>query len=315
VLWALTGALLAARVGAQPANLTLLKSALYVQDSSRAPVPDPERPFAFEARVSSMLLSLTDPQTVSVTLGRPGLPDVAMGYSITANAFVYTEGFQTLEGMNAAWPAGDYAAHILGVLPVSIDIEVSLADLAPPPAPWVLNASDASMVSVSGAFEVQASPPPDNAPIDQLNLSLTTPDGIVVLNRDAAATAGRASIAIPAGTLRTGVSYAAALNFERNAGQSATLDGRVGSSTVSSRTSFALKTPLEPHLKSWLDSSGFHLRFNASPQSTYRLETSTDLQTWNEVEQVVPSGPYYDLTELLGSDGTWSFFRVQLLTP
>lgn len=267
----------------------------------------PDKPFEFNA------FALPEPSVTltSVTVTPPGKPTIALADAGFGGAFSFLEGFDTLAGMDADYPAGSYRFNVVdntGSKSGSANMPSSAGNI-----PEITNLTEAQTIDVSKPFLLRWKPFTVSGTSPSLSLTIQgvcskkivfiAPNMCVPIELKPTDT----SIVIPGGTLRANRRYLARITFSSGDFSTNTMPGYVLGSSVTAETEFPINDPeaMDPGTGGApptmsLSADRTQVLVTATLGQAFSLYGSTDLVMWNK------------LSSGTGAGGTPVFFPIAL---
>lgn len=257
----------------------------------------PDKPFEFNA------FALPEPGFLltSVTVTPPGKPTIALANAGFGGIFSFVEGFDTLAGMDADYPAGLYRFNVVdnsGSKSGSANMPSSAGNI-----PEITNLTEAQTIDVVNSFLLKWKPLTVSGTSPSLSLTIQgvcskkivfiAPNMCVPIQLKPTDT----SILIPGGTLRANRRYLARLTFSSGDFSTNAMPGYVLGSSVTAETEFPINDPeatdpgsggAPPTMS--LSADRTQVLVTATLGQAFSLYTSTDLVTWNKLSSGTGAG-------------------------
>ena len=267
---------------------SLLKTELFQQTDTNAPVALDNNGFLFQAQVEASISN----RVTSITLIFPNGTATNINTSADPKRFELDAKLDRLDSLNAVYPAGTYGFNINGQTQGAKSVSVQLSGDSYPSIPQFQNVEAFQTIDAKQNYIIQWKPFTGATSSDFIHLQVEDMAGNKVfetadLGKSGALTGIKTAAKIPDGTLIPGTAYAAKLLFVRVLGLDTTsYPGALGFAGFGRETHVDIHTlgppAAAPQLtaRRFAPGQGFQFLINGTQGQNYRLEGSPDFHNW-----------------------------------
>jgi hypothetical protein len=275
---------------------SVAKGHVFVQSNSGDPVLHPSMPYAFAASV--IMAGSNTVNGASITT--PGGTIRQLIYQGDGKTWLFQDGSSDQNTIEVAYPDGAYALTIYTVNQGTRTIQLPINGYLYPNSPHISNYSAAQTIDPAKSFTVRWDAFVGGTTNDYIYAAVLDPAGAIIddskrFGSSSALDGTDTSYKISSDTLAPGRTFNGSITFERIlAVDEKSYPGVLGFSGLFSRTMLGLATKATAPLaftKFLLNSNGrMEATFTSVSGNIYRIDTSTDLQSWAPAATVTASG-------------------------